>query len=130
VNRRTQLSDLLIDYVPKEGFELLNQYYEHLQMCWNTLVQHAECLLEHYDPLEAELQGRVPAPPASYPEPLRKSMERMTKVVEGVGWLQMGLPRENIIEAQLGYALRHLIMHLQEGRGCGHGLVGILEIHK
>ncbi|NQT18332.1 MAG: hypothetical protein HQ592_01415 [Planctomycetes bacterium] len=54
----------------------------------------------------------------------------MRKVIAGVGWLGIGLPRENIIEPQLGYALRHLIMNLQEGRGCGHGLVGILEVEK
>jgi len=51
-------------------------------------------------------------------------------VVEGVGWLGLGLPRENIIEPQLGFALRYLITNLQRGQGCGHGLVGILEVDK
>ncbi len=46
------------------------------------------------------------------------------------GWYGMGLPRENIIEPQLGYALRHVVTKLQQGQGCGHGLVGILEIDK
>ena len=54
----------------------------------------------------------------------------LIKVVEGTGWYGLGLPRENIIEPQLGYALRHIINNLQEGQGCGHGLVGILEIDK
>ena len=40
------------------------------------------------------------------------------------------MPRENIIEPQLGYALRHLISNLQEGRSCAHGLVGIYEVDK
>jgi len=57
-------------------------------------------------------------------------MERMRRVVEGVGWLDVGLPRENIIEPQLGYSLRQLVVHLQQGQGCGHGLVGILEVDK
>ena len=57
-------------------------------------------------------------------------MERMKQVVEGVGWLETGLPRENIIEPQLGYSLRHLAMNLQQGLGCAHGLVGIFEIDK
>jgi len=57
-------------------------------------------------------------------------MERMMRVVEGVGWLGIGLPRENIIEPQLGYALRHLVTGLQQGQGCAHGLVGIFEIDK
>ena len=57
-------------------------------------------------------------------------MERMKSVVEGVGWLFLGLPRENIIEPQLGYALRHLVTNLQRGQGCAHGFVGIFEIDK
>jgi hypothetical protein len=57
-------------------------------------------------------------------------MERMHRVVEGVGWLKTGLPRENVIEPQLGYALRNLIMELQQGQGCAHGLVGIFEVDK
>jgi hypothetical protein len=47
-----------------------------------------------------------------------------------VGWLGLGLPRENIIEPQLGYALRTLEMKLQRGLGCSHGLVGVFEIHR
>ena len=68
-------------------------------------------------------------PPPTRP-PLREMMERMRLVVEGVGWLGSGLPRENIIEPQLGYALRYLEMKLQQGLGCAHGLVGIFEVDK
>jgi hypothetical protein len=57
-------------------------------------------------------------------------MERMKLVVEGVGWLGIGLPRENIIEPQLGYALRYLVTNLQQGQGCAHGLVGIFEVDR
>ena len=57
-------------------------------------------------------------------------MERMKRVVEGVGWLGMGLPRENIIEPQLGYALRYLVTNLQRGQVCAHGLVGVFEVRK
>lgn len=48
----------------------------------------------------------------------------------GVGWLITGLPRENIIEPQLGYALRFLVTRMQRGQGCAHGLVGIFEVKK
>jgi len=54
----------------------------------------------------------------------------MRSVIEGIGSLDIGMPRENIIEPQLGYALRHLISNLQEGRGCAHGLAGIYEVDK
>jgi len=42
----------------------------------------------------------------------------------------MGDPRANVIEPQLGYALRGLEMELQRGAGNGHGLVGIFTVHK
>ncbi|KPK50517.1 MAG: hypothetical protein AMK72_02050 [Planctomycetes bacterium SM23_25] len=129
-NTRSDLGELLIDYVPKRGFDFLNDYFEHLQMCWNTLVEYAGQLLESYDEPTAGFGQDPPPVPASYPPVLRDMMHRMRRVVEGVGWLGIGLPRENIIEPQLGYALRHLITNLQQGRGCGHGLVGIFEVDK
>jgi len=130
VNVRTNLMHLLIDYVPKQGFEFLNDYFEHLQMCWNTLISYVEFLFQSYDEKKRRFSTELPPIPGSYPPALRDMMERMRQVVEGVGWLGIGLPRENIIEPQLGYALRYLIMNLQQGQGCAHSLVGIFEVDK
>lgn len=127
---RTDLSSLIIDYVPKPGFDFLNKYFENLQMCWNTLVKYVQQLCETYEENEMEFHPSPPKIPASYPEPLKDMMARMRMVVEGVGWLGHGMPRENIIEPQLGYALRHLITHMQQGQGAAHGLVVVLEIDK
>jgi len=127
---RTDLSSLLVDYVPKADFEFLNDYFEHLQMCWNTLVQYTACLLEAYDQEQADFCADLPPIPSTYPPILRKIMQHMRRVVEGVGWMKTGLPRENVIEPQLGYALRQLVMNLQQGQGCAHGLVGIFEVDK
>jgi SAM-dependent methyltransferase len=129
-NLRTDLGSLMINYAPREGFEFVNDYFEHLQVCWNTLVQHVEYLLQTYDDSEGRFTSDLPPIPASYPAALREMMDRMNRVVEGVGWLGIGLPRENIIEPQLGYALRYLVTNVQQGQGCGHGLVAILEVDK
>ncbi|MFQ6041213.1 MAG: hypothetical protein ACE5PV_10190 [Candidatus Poribacteria bacterium] len=129
-NLRTDLSSLLVNYVPKPGFDFLNDHFEHLQMCWNTLVQYAGYLLESYDEEQQVVPSDLPSIPASYPPVLREMMERMRKVVEGVGWLDIGLPRENVIEPQLGYALRYLVTNLQQGQGCAHGLGGVFEVDK
>jgi SAM-dependent methyltransferase len=129
-NQRTDLSSVLIDYTPSPGFEFINDYFEHLQMCWNTLVLYVDELLKLYDEGERQFASEPPPIPASYPPALQDMMERMKQVVAGVGWLETGLPRENIIEPQLGYSLRHLAMNLQQGLGCAHGLVGIFEIGK
>jgi hypothetical protein len=129
-NLRTDLNTLLINYRPKKGFELLNDYFEHIQVCWNTLVRHTQSLMESYDENQQHYTGDLPPVQASFPQILQEMMERMHRVVEGVGWLKTGLPRENVIEPQLGYALRNLVVNLQQGQGCAHGLVGIFEIDK
>lgn len=130
VNVRTDLNALLIDYVPKPGFESINDYFEHLQLCWNCLVRYVGSLLEAYDEEKRAFSYDVPAVPPSYPSVLVGVATRMRQVVEGVGWLSFGLPRENIIEPQLGYALRELVIGLQQGQGRAHGLVGIFEVDK
>lgn len=129
-NVRTVLSSVLVDYMPKPGFEFINDYFEHLQMSWNTLILYVDELMHSYDIQAKAFSSEPPPIPASYPPALREMMERMRLVVEGVGWLGLGLPRENIIEPQLGYALRYLEMNLQQGLGCGHGFVGVLEVDK
>lgn len=130
VNIRTDFETLLIDYVPKDGFPFLNRYYENLQMCWNYTVKYTDALLESYNKETRSFDVALPEPPAACPASLLRVLKRMKQVVEGTGWYVMGLPRENIIEPQLGYALRHVVTELQQGQGCGHGLIGVLEIDK
>jgi len=129
-NLRTELDLLIVDYVPKAGFEFLNDYFERLQMCWNALVRYVAQLLKGYDEDKRTFSRELPPIPATYPPALRDMMERMKLVVGGIGWLSYGLPRENIIEPQLGYALRYLVANLQQGQGCAHGLVGVFEVDK
>ena len=40
----------------------------------------------------------------------------------------MGDVRANILEPQLAYVLRRLEYTIQSGRGCGHGLVAVLQV--
>ncbi len=129
-NLRTDFNTLLIDYIPKLGFEALNDYFEHLQMCWNTLVLYTQQLLRTYDVDKRQFCDGAPPILDSWPQPLREMAARMKSVVEAVGWLETGLPRENVIEPQFGYALRYLIVNLQQGMGCAHGLMGVFEIDK
>lgn len=130
MNLRTDLNDLIFNYIPKDGFPFINDYFEHLQMAWNTLVEYTITLLEMYNEREQSFLREVPLAPTTYPKVLQDAMNGMKRIIEGVGWLTTGLPRENIIEIQLGYALRNVVMGLQQGQGCAHGLVGIFEIDK
>jgi SAM-dependent methyltransferase len=126
---RTDLESLLVDYVPRPGFEHLNSFFETFFLSCNTLIEHTIAMLRHYD---CQRGGICEAPPIQpyYPEPLREAISTMRSVIEGSGWLDWGDPRANIIEPHLGYSLRKLEMELQPAIGVGHSLVGVFEITK
>jgi hypothetical protein len=126
---RTDLETLLVDYAPRTGFDHLNNFFEMLFICSNTLVKHTINVLSEYDSEAGELHG-ISDPLPFYPGPLKEAMQTMRRVIEGVGWLRWGDVRANVIEPHLGYSLRKLEMDLQPGIGVGHGLVGIFEIQK
>ena len=52
------------------------------------------------------------------------------RVINDTEWMWYGEPRANIIEPQLGYALRSLESNMQKGLGCGHGFIVILKVNK
>lgn len=126
---RTDLETLLIDHVPRPGFDHLNNFFEMFFMSCNTLVQYTISLLSEYDSESGEFQAAPDVPPF-YPDPLKEAMQAMRRVIEGVGWVNWGDVRANVIEPHLGYSLRKLEMELQPGTGVGHSLVGIFEIRK
>ncbi len=130
VNLRTDLETLIFDYVPQKGYGPQNAFFNQLVCCWNAVVEYTQGLLNNYDEDTHQLDlSKVPEP-AAFPNLLGDNLKRMRDVVHGSGWLQYGLPRENIIEPQLGFTLRKLVCELQQGMGCAHGFCGILEISK
>jgi SAM-dependent methyltransferase len=126
-NIRTDLTSLIVDYVPRHGFTELNRFFEKFTMSWNTLVKHTIEFLAEYEENSGQAESSVDLY-KFYPESLRNAVETMQKVVNTTGALP-GDSRANIIEPQLAYALRRLEMELQSGVGMGHGLVGILKIN-
>jgi len=126
---RTDLSTLLVDYVPRKGFGHLNAFFEMFFLSCNALVEYTMELLSNYDVEKGELL-HIPEVLPTYPEPLKVAIATMRRLIEGVGWLTSGDIRANVIEPQLGYMLRKLEMELQPGIGVGHSLVGIFEIVK
>ena len=120
-NLCTNLDELLIHYVPMDGFTEVNAYHQRLADCWNYMVTYTKALLEGSKPPEAL---------AEMPLPLRKSLSAMKGVVRAAARKRIGNPRASLIEPQLGYCLRELEMGLQQGRGCGHGLAAVFEMVK
>ncbi len=127
---RTDMESLFVDYVPRQGFGHINNFFEMFFMSCNALVQYTISLLSKYSFDDENLVSPPGEVLPYYPEPLKEAMHTMRRIVEGVGWVKFGDIRANMIESHLAYSLRKLEMELQPGTGMGHGLVGIFEINK
>ena len=120
-NLCTNLDEVLVHYVPRDGFAEVNAYHQRFADCWNYLVTYTKTLLEG---------NKLPEALAEMPLPLRRTLSAMRGVVRASARMKIGNPRASLVEPQLGYCLRELEMELQRGQGCGHGLVAIFEIAK
>ena len=120
-NLYTNLDELLVHYVPRDGFTEVNAYHQRLADCWNHLVTYTKALLEG---------SKLPEALIEMPLSLRRALSAMKGVVRAATKARIGNPRASLVEPQLGYCLRELEMQLQQGWGCGHGLVAIFEVVK
>jgi SAM-dependent methyltransferase len=120
---RTDLDSLCFEVRPRAGFDHPNRVLARLNASWNLLVRFVQELLR-----EPAL-GPVPAPATEHAH-LARAMEVMRAAVEASRALEIDDPRANLVEPQLGYALRDLEIAHQTGEGCGHGIVGIFEVQK
>jgi len=120
-NLCTNLDEVLVHYVPRDGFAEVNAYHQQFADCWNYLVSYTKTILEG---------NKLPEALAEMPLPLRRTLTAMRGVVRVAARMKIGNPRASLVELQLGYCLRELEMELQRGQGCGHGLVAIFEIVK
>ncbi len=128
-SRRTDLDSLIVDYVPLEGFDELNSFFQSFFHASNSLVAHAKSVLASMDgrgDQDRVSSGSSQDTPDALEE-AKLAMDRLVRSVRSVQWCDV---RANFIEPMLGYCLRKLEMELQPGSGMGHGLVGVFEIRK
>lgn len=119
--RRTDLRELRVEYLPREGFDRANRYFTNAARAWNALVNYTDQLLSG--------PGSRPGPlPADTPAALRQAAETMRALVAATSTLPLEDPRANIIEPQLAYLLRSLETAIQDGRGMAHGIVAVLQV--
>lgn len=110
-NVYTNFENLLLTYHPREDFPALNRFFEDCSAQWNAVVRGV-MELSRYCEREIEI-------------PELKKLELM---VTGDTGMENSNYRENVIEPQLGYALRNLEMRMQKGIGAAHGLLAILRV--
>ncbi len=123
-NFRTELNELFIDYIPTPGHDELNHYFAELALYWNTIIDYAKKRIEkRYNPAELKNWSKLSSK-------VQIALMNIDRVLDAAYWIRMGDPRANIIEPQIGYALRGLEMEFQRGLGRGHSLIGIFEVQK
>jgi hypothetical protein len=118
-NLANNLDELVVRYVPRAGFDEVNDYYQRLTECWNYLVLSTKALLEQDTPPEA---------PPRAPVIVKRALSTMKRITRVAASIKIGHPRADLVEPQLGYCLKEIEMGLQRGLGCGHGLVAIFKI--
>ncbi len=121
---RTNLEELLIDPKIVPDHPLIAPKMRQLIDSWNVVVEYCQQRLWQRCSL-IELKGWD-----DFTKPLQFALMTVDRAIADVSWMWYGDPRANIIEPQLGYALRTLEYEMQQGWGCGHGLVAILRIKK
>ncbi|MCF7762344.1 MAG: hypothetical protein K9N62_01580 [Verrucomicrobia bacterium] len=119
---RTDLERLILDPAMIPAQAIITPFLKRLIRCWNILVEFTQRRLRRNVSL-VDMKGW-----SEFPAPLQFALMTMDRVIANVSWMTFGDPRANIIEPQLGYALRGLENGLQTGLGCGHGMWSILNI--
>jgi SAM-dependent methyltransferase len=122
-NVRTKLDRMRVVYRPVEGADELNRFFAKVASCWNVLIDFTIERLGGVRFNLVEMEGW-----RAYPPPLQMALVTLDRIIDSVAWIDVGDVRANIIEPQFANVLRRMQHQLQEGRGCGHGLVAVLQV--
>jgi SAM-dependent methyltransferase len=122
-NVRTPLDELLIDTRLASPNEAVTRFFRILTHGWNTVVEFTIARLASRRLDLVALEGW-----SEFPRPVQHALMTMDRVVESASIIDVGDTRANIVEPQLAYVLQRLEHSLQEGLGCGHGLVAVLRV--
>lgn len=121
-NVHTPLAQLEIDYQAHRGHPL-HGTFSHLGRCWDIVVRFARQRITGKRIDLVELEGW-----RDFPGALQMALLTLDRVIDSVAWIDVGDVRANILEPQLAYVLLRMLHRLQEGVGCGHGLVAVLTV--
>jgi SAM-dependent methyltransferase len=122
-NVRTRLEDLHVDHRFVSADETVERFFLTLAQSWNRVLAFTRARLSGLPLDPVTLDGW-----RSFPRALQEALVTMDRVVAGASVIDVGDTRANLIEPQLAYVLQRLEDTLQEGLGCGHGLLAVLRI--
>lgn len=122
-NVRTPIEELRVEerLAPPDVFAA--GFFLALTESWNRVIDftRARMTCRRLDP--ASIDGWRSFPPA-----LQAALTTMDRVVASASAIDVGDTRANVVEPQLAYVLQRLESTLQEGLGCGHGLLAVLRV--
>ncbi len=122
---RTDLEELIFDTDIIPDHPEVKPFMNEFVKSWNILVNYCNKRLQDKSTSLVELENWD-----QFSSALQYALMVIDRVVNDTEWMWYGEPRSNIIEPQLGYALRSLEVNMQKGLGCGHGFIVILKINK
>ncbi len=122
-NVRTPLEQLRVDHSLTSSHRSVDGFFGTLTDSWNRVVDFTLERLAHGRLDLVALDGWGGFPPA-----LQLALMTMDRVVESAAVIDVGDTRANIVEPQLAHVLQRLEHTLQQGLGCGHGLLAVLRI--
>jgi SAM-dependent methyltransferase len=122
-NVRTPVEQLRVDHRLVTSNPAIDRCFETLTDSWNRVIEFTLDRLTRGRLDLVALEGWAAFPPA-----LQLALMTMDRVVESASVIDVGDTRANIVEPQLAYVLQRLEHTLQEGLGCGHGLLVVLRI--
>lgn len=121
--QRTPLKNLLIDFHPHNANEQENVFFRRTFNVWNCVV--SQCAEMMY--------GEIDSPKfhdTNVPDFAMQSVIRFQSMLEHPACFYTDDIRADVLEMQLGFLLRSLETEMQQGRGNGHGLIGVFEVQK
>ncbi|MGE3578245.1 MAG: class I SAM-dependent methyltransferase [Vicinamibacterales bacterium] len=122
-NARTPIEDLHVGHRLTPPDEAAAAFLQTLTACWNRVIEFTVGKLagRHLHP--ADLAGWD-----AFPAALQQALLTMNRVVDSALVIDVDDTRANVVEPQLAYVLQRLEHVMQEGLGCGHGLLAVLRI--
>jgi len=122
LNQVTRLDDLLLPHLPPE-LPTEADWLRTFQGVWNGVVQSARHLLTHQPDY-----GRAEECLEQLPQATALGVASLVQFRQQLDKVYGDIPLCNTLEPQLAVLLRQTEYRLQQGRGCGHGLLAILEL--
>lgn len=122
---RTDLKELFINQDIIPDHPVVKPFMDEYIKSWNILVDYC-----HKRLIDKSMSLIDLVDWDQFASPLQFALMVIDRVINDTEWMWYGEPRANIIEPQLGYALRSLESNMQQGLGCGHGFIVILQVSK